>query len=150
MAQANDTFLQQRLHDLVVDQLDECPSEWSVGSDGALRFHGRLCVPDDLELRREVLEVAHRSRFTVHPGATKMYRDLKRAYWWNGLKRDVAEFVSRCLVCQQVKAEHQSPGGLLVPLKVPQWKWEDISMDFIDGLPRTQGAMSPSGWWWIA
>ena len=67
-----------------------------------------------------MLELAHRSPFTVHPGSTKMYHDVKKAYWWPGMKKDVAEFVSRCLVCQQVKVEHQSPGGLLVLLKVPQ------------------------------
>ncbi|XP_073298319.1 uncharacterized protein [Primulina huaijiensis] len=71
---------------------------------------------------------AHKSKFSVHPGSTKMYRDLKNNFWWYGMKRDVAEFVSRCQVCQQVKAEHQQPGGLPQPLKIPEWKWEHISL----------------------
>ncbi|XP_075499114.1 uncharacterized protein LOC142537488 [Primulina tabacum] len=67
-----------------------------------------------------------------------MYRDLKMNFWWNGMKRDVAEFVSKCQVCQQVKAEHQRPGGLLQPLEIPEWKWEHISMDFVVGLPKSR------------
>jgi hypothetical protein len=66
-----------------------------------------------------------------------MYQDLKLKYWWYGLKRDVAAHVAMCDVCQRVKAEHQRPAGLLHPLKIPEWKWEEIGMDFITGLPRT-------------
>jgi hypothetical protein len=67
-----------------------------------------------------------------------MYKDLKTRYWWYGMKRDVTEYVALCDTCQQVKAEHQRPIGLLQPLKIPEWKWEEIRMDFIVGLPRTQ------------
>jgi hypothetical protein len=67
-----------------------------------------------------------------------MYRDLKEKYWWYDLKIDVAPHVALCDVCQRVKAEHQRPAGLLQPLKVPKWKWEEIGMDFIVGLPRTR------------
>jgi hypothetical protein len=66
-----------------------------------------------------------------------MYQDLKQKYWWYGLKRDVAAHVAMCDVCQRVKAEHQRPTGLLHPLKIPGWKWKEIGMDFITGLPRT-------------
>jgi hypothetical protein len=75
--------------------------------------------------------------YSIHPGSTKMYQDLKKKYWWYGLKRDVASHVIMCNVCQRVKAEHQRPTGLLHPLKIPGWKWEEIGMDFITGLPRT-------------
>ena len=68
-----------------------------------------------------------------------MYRTIKENYWWSGMKRDVAEFVSRCLVCQQVKAEHQKPSKTLQPLPILEWKWEHITMDFVVGLPRAQG-----------
>jgi hypothetical protein len=67
-----------------------------------------------------------------------MYKDLKTHYWWYGMKRDIAKYVSLCDICQRVKAEHQRPAGLLQPLKIPEWKWEEIGMDFIVGLPRTQ------------
>jgi hypothetical protein len=66
-----------------------------------------------------------------------MYQDLKLKYWWYGLKRDVATHVAMCEVCQRVKAEHQRQAELLYPLKIPEWKWEEIGMDFITGLPRT-------------
>ena len=112
-------------------------SPHSTLRDGVLYFKGRLCVPQSEALQRELLREAHSSRYTIHPGATKMYRDMKKQFWWRGMKRDIAQFVSRCLVCQQVKAEHQSPGGLLLPLQIPEWKWEQIAMDFVIGLPRT-------------
>ena len=67
-----------------------------------------------------------------------MYQDLVRQFWWRGMKRDVAAFVSKCLTCQQVKAEHQRPAGLLQPLPIAKWKWEHVTMDFVVGLPRTQ------------
>ena len=67
-----------------------------------------------------------------------MYHDLKRQYWWKGIKRDVATFVAKCLTYQQVKAEHQRPAGLLQPLPIPEWKWDKITMDFVTGLPRTR------------
>ncbi|KAL0539690.1 hypothetical protein IC582_023906 [Cucumis melo] len=73
----------------------------------------------------------------MHPGSTKMYQNLRRTYWWRNMKREVAYFVSRCLVCQQVKAHRQKPVGLLQPLGVPEWKWESVSMYFITGLSRT-------------
>ncbi|GKE14619.1 retrotransposon protein, putative, ty3-gypsy subclass, partial [Tanacetum coccineum] len=81
---------------------------------------------------------AHSSPFSIHPGSTKMYHDLKQHFWWSGMKRDVATFVSKCLICQQVKIEHQRASGLLQPLEIPVWKWDEISMDFVTGLPRTQ------------
>ena len=69
----------------------------------------------------------------------KMYQDVRSLYWWSGMKRDVVEYVAKCLTCQQVKAKHQRPVGLLQPLDIPEWKWEDITMNFVVGLPRTTG-----------
>jgi hypothetical protein len=97
-----------------------------------------MCVPNNDEIKRLILEEAHKSGFSIHPGSTKMYHDLKKGYWWPNMKAEIAEFVSRCLVCQQVKVEHQKPGGLLQPLEVPEWKWEHITMDFVGALPRNQ------------
>ena len=105
---------------------------------GSLYFQHRLCVPNDKELKQKLLFEAHNTVFTMHPGGNKMYQDLKQLYWWKGMKRDVTEYVSKCLTCQQVKAEHQVPTCLLNPLPIPQWKWDNITMDFVSGFPLTQ------------
>ena len=97
-----------------------------------------MFLPRDEELKEEVLKEAHCSKYTVHPGNNKMYQDLKQKFCWDNMKREIAQYISRCLTCQQVKAEHQKPAGLLIPLEVPEWKWEHITMDFVTGLPRTQ------------
>nr|GFC64037.1 DNA/RNA polymerases superfamily protein [Tanacetum cinerariifolium] len=98
----------------------------------------RLVVPNDISLREALLTEAHSSPFSIHPGSTKMYHDLKQYFWWSGMKRDVATFVARCLICQQVKIEHQRASGLLQQLDIHVWKWDEISMDFVTGLPQTQ------------
>ncbi|GJR78974.1 retrotransposon protein, putative, ty3-gypsy subclass [Tanacetum coccineum] len=100
-------------------------TEFSVDDDGVVWFEDRLCVPNDQALREKVMTEAHSSPFTIHPGSTKM-------------KQDVATFVSKCMTCQQVKIEHQRASGLLQPLEIPMWKWDEISMDFVTGLPTTQ------------
>ncbi|GJU94782.1 putative reverse transcriptase domain-containing protein [Tanacetum coccineum] len=77
-------------------------------------------------------------RYSVHPGADKMYYNLRDMYWWPGMKRDIATYVSECLTCAKVKAEHQRPSGLLQQLEILEWKWENITMDFITKLPKTR------------
>nr|GFC36341.1 retrotransposon protein, putative, Ty3-gypsy subclass [Tanacetum cinerariifolium] len=121
----------------IVENLDE-QTEFCLDKDDILWQGTRLCIPNDASLRETLLTEAHSSPFSVHPGSTKMYHDLKQHFWWSGMKRDVATFVSRCLICQQVKIEHQRASGLLQPLDIPVWKWDEISMDFVTGLPRTQ------------
>ncbi|KAL0544658.1 hypothetical protein IC582_019776 [Cucumis melo] len=132
-AQSNDPYLVEKRGLAEAGQA----VEFSLSADGGLLFERRLCVPSDSAVKTELLSEAHSSPFSMHPGSTKMYQDLKRVYWWRNMKREVAEFVSRCLVCQQVKAPRQKPAGLLQPLSIPEWKWENVSMDFITGLPRT-------------
>ena len=110
---------------------------WSLGAQNELRYRGRLYVPT--EMRDEVLKELHNSPLAVHPGGNKMYKDLRRTFWWPSLKRSIAQFVARCLTCQQVKGERNKSSGELQPLEIPNWKWEDISMDFVSGLPRTRG-----------
>ncbi|KAD3639972.1 hypothetical protein E3N88_29195 [Mikania micrantha] len=78
-----------------------------------------------------------KTRYSVHPGADKMYQDLRSFYWRPGMKKDIATYVGKCITCAKVKAEHQKPSGLLEQPKIPQWKWEQIAMDFITKLPRT-------------
>ncbi|WVZ58084.1 hypothetical protein U9M48_008392 [Paspalum notatum var. saurae] len=105
---------------------------------GTLWYKNRICVPNVDSIRKLILSEAHDIAYSIHPGSTKMYYDLKERFWWYGMKRVVAEYVAICDTCQRVKAEHQRPAGLLQPLKVPEWKWEEITMDFVVGLPRTQ------------
>ena len=104
---------------------------------GLLTKHGRIWVPYTGGYRKTLLEEAHKSKFSIHPGATKMYHDLRESYWWHGMKNDVARYVEECLTCRKVKAEHQNPHGKLQPLETPEWKWEHLTMDFITKLPRT-------------
>jgi hypothetical protein len=107
-------------------------------SDGLIAMGRRIYLPEDKILKDEVLREAHESRFTTHPGSTKMYKDLKENYWWPNMKREIAEFVSNCGICQQVKIEHQKLAGELQSLSIPEWKWEDISMDFVTGFVTTR------------
>jgi len=114
-------------------------SDFSIGVDGGLRFRGRVWVPKGGDLRQDILEEAHRSRYSIHPGSTKMFRDLQRNFWWKRMKTEIAEFVGRCLICQQVKIEHQRPAGPMQRIELPEWKWEHVTMDFVTGLPKTRG-----------
>jgi len=108
-----------------------------LDENGTLWFGKRICVPEVKSIRDAILREAHDSAYSIHPRSTKMYLDLKEKYLWYGLKRDVVEYVAICDTCQRVKAKHQRPAGLLQPMQVPEWKWEEVGMDFITGLPRT-------------
>ena len=103
-----------------------------------LRVSSRIWIPNVPDLKNEVMQEANSSRYSIHPGSTKMYQDLKRNFWWPDMKRDIADWVSKCFTCQKVKAEHQRPSGLIQPLEIPEWKWEHIAMDFVVGLPKTK------------
>ena len=87
-----------------------------------LRHQGRLCVPNADSLRELIMEEAHGSRYSIHPGSTKMYHDLREIYWWNGMIKDKANFVAKCPNCQQVKVEHQRLGGLTQSIDIRTWK----------------------------
>ncbi|GJS53964.1 retrotransposon protein, putative, ty3-gypsy subclass [Tanacetum coccineum] len=105
--------------------------------DGGLYLAERIWVPVYGNLRTLIMNEAHATRYSIHPGADKMYYDLRGLYWWPGMKKDIATYVSKCLTCSKVKAEHQKPSGLLQQPEIPEWKWENITMDFISKLPRT-------------
>nr|GEZ95938.1 putative reverse transcriptase domain-containing protein [Tanacetum cinerariifolium] len=107
----------------IVENLDK-QVEFRLDDNNMLWQGTRLCVPNDDTLREALLTEARSSSFSH--------------FWWSGMKRDVATFVSRCLIGQQVKIEHQQASGLLQPLDIPVWKWDKISMDFVTGLPWTQ------------
>src|SRR6266540_2289670 len=108
-----------------------------VDEEDVIWFKHRLVVPKDLTLRRKILDEAHTSMLTMHPDSNKMYQDLKQKFWWTCMKREIARYVAECDVCQKVKADHLKPADILQPLPIPSWKWVDIHMDFIIGLPHT-------------
>ncbi|WVZ91093.1 LOW QUALITY PROTEIN: hypothetical protein U9M48_037307 [Paspalum notatum var. saurae] len=121
-----------------IQQIQKKPTmELKIDAEGILRFKGRLCVPKTGKTQETILEEAHNSAYSIHPGSTKMYLDLKQGYWWKGMKADVAKHVAQCDTCWRVKAEHQKPAGLLQPLPIPVWKWDEVGMDFVTGLPKT-------------
>ena len=97
-----------------------------------------LCMPNVDDLRNWILEEDHGSHYFIHPGSAKMYHDNREVFWWEGLKKNISKFVTKCPNSRRVKAEHQITGDLLQEIQVPTWKWEDINMDFLVGLPRTQ------------
>lgn len=112
--------------------------DFNIDSHGCLRKKNRLVMPSDSVLRRDILDDCYCSKYTIHPGSIKMYADISRLYYWEGMKRDIASYVSNCVTCQLIKAEHQRPSSLLQPLEVPLWKWDQISMDFVNGLPHSR------------
>jgi transposase InsO family protein len=107
-------------------------------AEGVIWFKDRLCVPDIKSIWELILKEAHETTYSIHPGSKKMYQDLKKRFWWYDMKRETTEYVARCDSCQRIKAEHQRPTGLLQPLQIPQWKWDEIGMDFIVSLLRTR------------
>nr|GEX35717.1 hypothetical protein [Tanacetum cinerariifolium] len=110
-------------------------------SGGACSFGKRLWLPRFDGLRNLVMHDSHKSKYSIHSGSDKIYQDLKPLYWWPNMKADIAMYVSKCLTCVKVKAEHQKPSGLLQQHEIPVWKWERITMDFVSGLLR-----KPSGY----
>ncbi|GJU69944.1 putative reverse transcriptase domain-containing protein [Tanacetum coccineum] len=106
--------------------------------DETLCLNNRSWLPWYGDLRTLIMHESHKSKYSVHPGSDKMYQDMKQLYWWPNMKADIATYVSKCLTCLKVKAEHQKPSGLLVQPEIPQWKWDNITMDFVTKLPRTQ------------
>jgi hypothetical protein len=112
--------------------------DFRVDDKGTLWYKDRICVPKEGEFRQTIMDEAHNSAYSIHPGSTKMYVDIRQKYWWSGMKADIARFVAHCDTCQRIKAEHQKPAGLLQPLPIPVWKWDEIGMDFVVGLPKTQ------------
>ncbi|GJT99179.1 putative reverse transcriptase domain-containing protein [Tanacetum coccineum] len=106
-------------------------------TDGTLCLNGRSWLPCYGDLRTVIMHESHKSKYSIHPGSEKMYQDVKKLYWWPNMKADIATYVSKCLTCAKVKAEHQRQSGLLVQPEIPQWKWDNITMDFVTKLPKS-------------
>jgi hypothetical protein len=111
---------------------------------GIVWFSNCIVVPKDAGIRQQILNEAHLSRYSIHPGSNKMYQDLKQHYWWTKMKIEIARYVARCDTCRRVKAIHMKTVGPLQSLPIPTWKWEDISMDFIVGYPGRLKVLTPS------
>ncbi|GJT34725.1 putative reverse transcriptase domain-containing protein [Tanacetum coccineum] len=106
-------------------------------ADGTLCLKNRSWIPLFGDLRALIMHESHKSKYSIHPGSDKMYQDLKKLYWWPNMKAEIATYVRKCMTCAKVKAEYQKPSGLLVQPKIPKWKWENITMDFVTKLPKT-------------
>ncbi|GJU75104.1 putative reverse transcriptase domain-containing protein [Tanacetum coccineum] len=106
-------------------------------ADRTLCLHGKSWLPCYGDLRSVIMHESHKSKSSIHPGSEKMYQDMKKIYWWPNMKANIATYVSKCLTCVRVKAEHQRPSGLLVQPEIPEWKWDNIMMDFITKLPKS-------------
>nr|GEV88931.1 putative reverse transcriptase domain-containing protein [Tanacetum cinerariifolium] len=146
--------LKQKLCSAPILALPEGTKNFIVYCDASLKGFGAVLMKrEKTEAMKEenvkaenlgryiIMHESHKSEYSIHPGSDKMYQDLKKLYWWPNMKADIATLVSKCLTCAKVKAEHQKPSGLLKQPKIPEWKWEKITMDFVSRLPRT-----PSGY----
>ncbi|GJT95686.1 putative reverse transcriptase domain-containing protein [Tanacetum coccineum] len=107
-------------------------------ADGTLCFNGKSWLPCYGDLRTVIMHESQKLKYSIHPGSEKMYLDMKKLYWWANMMANIANYVSKCLTCAKVKAEHQRPSGLLVQPDIPQWKWDNITMDFITKLPKAE------------
>nr|KAJ0192528.1 hypothetical protein LSAT_V11C800438660 [Lactuca sativa] len=112
-----------------------------VKDDGARYLMNRIWTPNFGGFRDVVMNKAHKTRYSIHPRSDKMYQDLKKLYWWPNMKAEIATYVGKCLTCTKVKVEYQKPSGLLHQPNIPEWKWERITMDFINKLPKTMGGL---------
>ncbi|GJR95358.1 putative reverse transcriptase domain-containing protein [Tanacetum coccineum] len=110
-------------------------------SDGTWYYLDRIWVPLKGKVITLIMDEAYKSKYFVHPGDDKMYYDLRDRYWWHVMKKDIAEYVSKCLTCLKVKTERQRPSGLLQQPEIPVWKWEGIAMDFVTKLPGTNSGL---------
>ncbi|GKA29327.1 putative reverse transcriptase domain-containing protein [Tanacetum coccineum] len=127
-----------RQKNILMENLHGLDPQMEKKEGESLYFMDRIWVPLIGDVRTIIMDEAHKSKYFVHPGADKMYYDLRDRYWWPGMKRDIATYVSRCLTCSKVKSEHQRPSGLLQKPEIPEWKWYKITMDFITKFPSTE------------
>nr|GEY26864.1 retrotransposon protein, putative, Ty3-gypsy subclass [Tanacetum cinerariifolium] len=106
-------------------------------ADGTLCLNSRSWLPCYGDLQTVIMHESYKSKYSIHLGSEKMYQDIKKLYWWPNMKANIAIYVSKCFTYAKVKAEHQRPSGLLVQPKIPEWKWDNIMMDFVTKLPKS-------------
>ncbi|GJQ98175.1 hypothetical protein Tco_0009314 [Tanacetum coccineum] len=126
-----------KVENIEAEDIEGMLKKLEARADGTLCLDNRSWLPCYGDMRSLIMHESHKSKYSIHPGADKMYHDLKMLYWWPNMKADIATYVSKCLTCAKVKSEHQRPSGLLVQPDIPEWKWEKITMDFITKLPKT-------------
>ncbi|GJW39799.1 putative reverse transcriptase domain-containing protein [Tanacetum coccineum] len=127
-----------RRENVLAERLHGLDQQMERKEDRSLYFMDKIWVPLVGDMRIVILNEAHKSKYYVHPRADKMYHDLRDMYWWPGMKRYIATYVSKCLTCAKVKAAHQRPSGLLQQPEIPEWKWDKITMDLITKLPTSR------------
>ncbi|GKD94176.1 putative reverse transcriptase domain-containing protein [Tanacetum coccineum] len=123
-----ENFINEDLHGMI--------NKLEPYADGTLCLNNQSWIPRFSDLRALIMHESHKSRYSIHPRTDKMYQDPKKLYWWPNMKAEIATYFSKCLLCTKVKVEYQKPSNLLVQLKNPQWKWENITMDFMTKLPK--------------
>ncbi|GKA33970.1 putative reverse transcriptase domain-containing protein [Tanacetum coccineum] len=128
-ARKEENFINEDLHGMI--------NKLGPRADKMLCLNNRSWVPCFGDLRALIMYESHKSKYSIYPGSDKMYQDLMRLYWWPNMKVEIATYVSKCLTCAKVKIEYQKPSGLLVQPKILQWKWENITMDFVTKFPKT-------------
>ncbi|GJR69247.1 putative reverse transcriptase domain-containing protein [Tanacetum coccineum] len=128
-ARKEENFINEDLHGMI--------NKLKPRTDRTLCLNNRSWIPCFGDLRALIMHESHKSKYSIHPGSDKMYQDMKKFYWWPNTKEEIATYVSKCLTCAKVKVEYQKPSGLLVQPEIPQWKWENITMDFLTKLPKT-------------
>nr|GEW48445.1 putative reverse transcriptase domain-containing protein [Tanacetum cinerariifolium] len=114
---------------------------FEIRTNGIRYQDKRIWLPLHRGLRDLIMHESHKPKYSIHPGSTNMYQDLRRLYWWPNIKADIATYVDKCLTCAKVKAEHLKPSSLLQQPEIPEWEWENVTMDIVTGLSRT-----PSGY----
>ncbi|GJU31847.1 putative reverse transcriptase domain-containing protein [Tanacetum coccineum] len=128
-ARKEENFINEDLHGMI--------NKLEPRADGTLCLNNQSWIPRFGDLRALIMHESHKSKYSIHPGSDKMYQDLKKLYWWPNMKAEISTYVSKCLTCAKVKVEYQKPSGLLVQPEILQWKWENITMDFVTKLPKT-------------
>ncbi|GJX70053.1 putative reverse transcriptase domain-containing protein [Tanacetum coccineum] len=128
-ARKEENFINEDLHGMI--------NKLEPRADGMMCLNNQSWILLYVDLRALIMHESHKSKYSIHPGSDKMYQDLKRLYWWPNIKAEIATYVSKCLTCAKVKVEYQKLSSLLVQPEIPQWKWENITMDFVSKLPKT-------------
>ncbi|GKE39112.1 putative reverse transcriptase domain-containing protein, partial [Tanacetum coccineum] len=128
-ARKEENFINDDLHGMI--------NKLEPRTDGTLCLTNQSWIPCFGDLRALIMHESHKSKYSIHPGSDKMYQDMKKLYWWPNMKVKISTYVSKCLTCAKVKVEYQKPSSLLVQPEIPQWKWENITMDLMAKLPKT-------------